>query len=358
MKDNELRDIFQNKLTDHSSPVSDHLWSSVQSSISGSVASTTATSWLATAKFWWIAAATAVVMGGATLLFVANNTDSQSPSAAQLTESNASTQQNQINASSNLVGQSSVNPNDNGSQNKKQVPQTTPTSPELSSINVAPTHMLSEVPVNPGEIQTTPGISEVEIVKTQEPEATQKASPPTSIAPSEKPSLKLTVVRFAPEQLKYLFITSADAQYFEEWEFGDGETSNEYSVSHEYETDGVYTVLMRTRSQTGELVETRQQVAAYHNGKLEMPNIFTPNGDGSNDTFNVLDLSKHIGQVNYMAIRNKDGELVYESNSSAPWDGMNTRGVACEQGSYLYSIVATDVAGNTLEKQGVVVLKR
>jgi gliding motility-associated-like protein len=289
---------------------------------------------------------------------VHNNSDSQQPSTAHQSEktgviapidSTQSTSSN--NASSDALIQID-------SPHQALAAQQAPASTNLKSISIQACCELVESGEDNIEAPLSQEKSAVEIIKITDSGNILNTSNTSSDEASEKPLLKMTIVRFAPDQLKYLFITSVDAENFESWEFGDGESSSEFSVSHEYETDGNYTVTMQTRTSKGDIIETQQQVSAYRRGTLEMPNIFTPNGDGHNDTFNVLDLSKHIKEVNYMVIKGNNGDVVYESNSLAPWDGLNTRGVACEPGSYLYSIVATDVAGNTLEKQGVVVLKR
>ena len=357
MKDNELRDIFQNKLANHSSPVPDRVWASVQSGMAGSVATTSASSWLVMAKFWWIAAATAAVIGGATLLYVRSNADIQNPSATQPNSTSDLTTQLEEPVSSSSVSISAKGSDQNKSQSQLST-ASIPAPPEIRPIHFTPVCDLIEESSRHEEKDLSAEKRVDDIVEIDKLDTKHNPQEASSAEGLNYSTVKLTAVRFAPDQLKYLFISSVDAENFEEWDFGDGQSSSEFSVSHEYETDGNYTVAMRTRDLSGELVETKQQVPAYHQGKLEMPNIFTPNDDGSNDTFGVMDLSKHIREVNYMVIKSKDGELVYESNSSQPWDGISTRGAACEQGSYLYSIVATDVAGNTLEKQGVVVLKR
>lgn len=68
-----------------------------------------------------------------------------------------------------------------------------------------------------------------------------------------------------------------------------------------------------------------------------VPNAFTPNNDGINDTFGV----KGEGIRNFrMLIFNRWGEVIYESaNPSQHWDG-KYRGNTVENGTYVYEIYA------------------
>ena len=72
------------------------------------------------------------------------------------------------------------------------------------------------------------------------------------------------------------------------------------------------------------------------NPLLGMPNAFTPNGDGLNDTAYVE--GRHIADLSY-GIYNRWGELVFESNDiNLGWDG-RFRGIY-EQEVYVYVVEA------------------
>lgn len=66
---------------------------------------------------------------------------------------------------------------------------------------------------------------------------------------------------------------------------------------------------------------------------VHFPNVFTPNGDGTNDfffadTFNV--------QVEKLTVNNRWGEVVFETTTAAPWDG-SYKGKPCSDGTYYYT---------------------
>ena len=92
--------------------------------------------------------------------------------------------------------------------------------------------------------------------------------------------------------------------------------------------------------------------------KLEVPNIFTPNGDKANDIFklratNLLDL--------YIIIYDRWGNMVYELTSDTgnfAWDGKTQYGKDCAEGTYLYIIKATGKDGQEYDLKGNVSLFR
>ncbi len=89
--------------------------------------------------------------------------------------------------------------------------------------------------------------------------------------------------------------------------------------------------------------------------ELFVPNIFTPNGDNKNDEFRVSYVSIKDFEI---AIYNTFGKKVYESNDiTKGWDG-TYKGRDMANGAYYYVIVATDSAGNKIEKKGTVNLFR
>ena len=89
--------------------------------------------------------------------------------------------------------------------------------------------------------------------------------------------------------------------------------------------------------------------------QLFIPDIFTPNGDGVNDTFIIK--SQFINTYS-ISIFNRWGQVVYVSNNiTEGWDGMNNNVYAVD-GAYTYKITATDVKNNSFTRTGTVTLSR
>lgn len=106
---------------------------------------------------------------------------------------------------------------------------------------------------------------------------------------------------------------SSEADRFE-WNFGDGETSEETELIYDYDQQGTFTITLTgfrgfcefTQSVTVDVFE------------LKVPNVFTPGAaDGDNDTFIV----KSREPVR-LKILNRWGKLIYESAEyTDQWDG-------------------------------------
>jgi gliding motility-associated-like protein len=67
----------------------------------------------------------------------------------------------------------------------------------------------------------------------------------------------------------------------------------------------------------------------------EVPNIFTPNGDGINDYLEIQNMPDDA----IIKIYDRWGIKVFESNKQGNfWDGRTTSGIACNEGVYYYVI--------------------
>ena len=86
---------------------------------------------------------------------------------------------------------------------------------------------------------------------------------------------------------------------------------------------------------------------------IYVPNSFTPNSDGLNDTFGVS--GEAIKTFN-MQIYNRWGDLIFESsNASNKWDG-TFKGNKVPEGIYVYKISASGLSGKNIKKDGTVTL--
>lgn len=86
--------------------------------------------------------------------------------------------------------------------------------------------------------------------------------------------------------------------------------------------------------------------------KLEIPNVFTPNGDGYNDRFEILGLENCVQRK--LLVYNRAGQLVYKSNSyENTWDGGD-----CPDGMYRYMFLYTGDNGIEQTLSGVVTIIR
>ncbi|SHN17203.1 gliding motility-associated C-terminal domain-containing protein [Cyclobacterium lianum] len=139
-----------------------------------------------------------------------------------------------------------------------------------------------------------------------------------------------------------------------EWDFGDGNKSNEQHPIHSYSRPGIYTISLTTFDVLGCVSETSRTVEVVASYRILIPNAFSPNEDGLNDRFKpklrgITDFEMHIF--------NKWGELVYSSFSQedSGWDG-KLRGRLSPNGNYVYKINYVSVDGEAGTRTGVFTL--
>ena len=143
------------------------------------------------------------------------------------------------------------------------------------------------------------------------------------------------------------------------WSFGNGTSSVTTLVTDQthvtYNAPGTYTVMLLASK--GSCLDTVwKTIKVEIPSKLEVPNVFTPNGDGSNDVFflktaNLSDITA--------SIFDRWGNKVYETTSQSgniAWDGKNPQGKECPSGVYFYTIKASGKDGTSYNTKGNVTL--
>jgi len=88
---------------------------------------------------------------------------------------------------------------------------------------------------------------------------------------------------------------------------------------------------------------------------LQVPNTFTPNGDGENDFFKLLTEDLDFFKTFNISIVNRWGNIVAEfSIPDFKWDGKDKIGNLVENGVYFYNIKSTTIEETELKKQGFI----
>ena len=110
-------------------------------------------------------------------------------------------------------------------------------------------------------------------------------------------------------------------------------------------TDGINIYQVTTVDDCGNTVTDTVRVVVLLDCGIEIPNVFTPNGDGNNDYFMIN--AKHLNSYS-IVIYNRWGKKVFESNNvSQSWDGKNV-----EDGTYYYIIKALGMNGKEYDEKG------
>lgn len=157
------------------------------------------------------------------------------------------------------------------------------------------------------------------------------------------------------------FTSSGASSIISTWGYGNGAVTqtvyNTQPTSASYTASGTYSVLLIVRK--GSCMDTAMQLINVElASKLEIPNVFTPNGDKANDIFRLRASSlKDL----YIIIYDRWGNKVYELTSDTgnfAWDGKNQYGKDCAEGTYFYIIKALGKDGQEYDLKGNVSLFR
>lgn len=153
-------------------------------------------------------------------------------------------------------------------------------------------------------------------------------------------------------QLEYQFtnLSSANAVVWE-WDWGDQQTSNEFSPLHQYENPGNYQVTLVVRNTDGCTDEFITDINARIETVIFIPNSFTPNMDGINEIFQVY--GTNIGRMEMWIFDRWGKQLFYSDNQQLGWDGSKY-----PSGTYVYRIEITDDVGKEFSYKGMINLIR
>jgi gliding motility-associated-like protein len=102
------------------------------------------------------------------------------------------------------------------------------------------------------------------------------------------------------------------------WTFGDGNGSSGVNVNHAYATAGTFPIVLTVTGSNG--CANSYTVNYIVDAVLEIPNVFTPNGDGANDFLKFKNLE--VLGSNNLTIFNRWGKKIFEQdNYKNDWNG-------------------------------------
>ncbi len=171
--------------------------------------------------------------------------------------------------------------------------------------------------------------------------AAASATPTTGVAP-----------------LNVVFTNSSSGANNYLWDFGDANTSSLQNPTHTYTATGTYTVMLVVWNNNQACSDTVYlTIIVGDEVSVVLPNIFTPNGDNTNDVFNaqvsgVKDLTGKIF--------NRWGVVVgeWKGGPNGGWDGNSVAGGPASAGTYFYVLNATGFDDKLYEFKGFVQLLR
>ena len=145
-----------------------------------------------------------------------------------------------------------------------------------------------------------------------------------------------------------------------DWNFGDNGLTiiNQENPTHIYNQPGTYVVTQTVYYEYG-CVDVYEDVLYVTDGYgLVLPNTFTPNGDGINDTWHISGIDKY--SVNKLEVYNRWEVKVWQVDnysSENEWDG-SINGQMAENGNYIIVVRATTLFGEIIDLNGPITLIR
>jgi gliding motility-associated-like protein len=143
------------------------------------------------------------------------------------------------------------------------------------------------------------------------------------------------------------------------WNFESNNTSTQTSPSYNFENVGNYNVVLTAFSKFGCIDTASLTIITDGDIIIQIPNVFTPNGDNLNDFFeNKVNNFKFLKYLNG-TIWNRWGQFIYEYQmpNGKWWDG-KFGGNDCQEGVYFYIIYAEGINGRKFNFHGTVTLIR
>ena len=147
------------------------------------------------------------------------------------------------------------------------------------------------------------------------------------------------------------------------WNFGDANSNvnivqNIDDPTHDYTRSGYYTITLTATDAFGCVDSVKARVSVSVPFFFYIPNAFTPDGDGINETF--APRGEGVDPDHYsMQIFDRSGMLIFSTrNPYDYWDGRGKNGRMCPEGVYVYKILLYNLNEEDKEYTGTVTLVR
>ena len=155
-----------------------------------------------------------------------------------------------------------------------------------------------------------------------------------------------------------LFTNTSSGDYISvTWDFGDGSplvTGD--SVLYTYSHPGSYTITQTVEYSYGCIEVFTEEIDVTDGYDIVLPNAFSPNGDGMNDT--IRPVYSCVNSIE-MFIYDTFGSLIYYENNAdlIGWNGI-LEGREAENGNYLMVVKGVSIYQEEINRQGVFTLLR
>jgi gliding motility-associated-like protein len=163
--------------------------------------------------------------------------------------------------------------------------------------------------------------------------------------------------RSKPEEMNdpsVQFFNQSEAALTYEWHFGDGEVRSQEHPNHDYDSSGVYLVMLIARNEPryGCTDTAFRYVEVDPLYTFYIPNAFTPDGDGLNDTWGPSGANFEVESYN-VQVYDRWGKLVWQTdNPDRQWNGRDQGSQEpVRPGLYVYQFIVKQF--NTFEPKRI-----
>ncbi len=143
------------------------------------------------------------------------------------------------------------------------------------------------------------------------------------------------------------------------WDFGDESGSTERNPIHQFKDTGDFVTILTVKHENGCTDSISKKIRVGLNISYFLPNAFTPNNDGINDTY--FGVGAFTGMRDFqLLIFNRWGEVIFRSKDpNEAWNGKkNNSGSVAPNGVYVCVVKYKDDHGDTKELKGFATLIR
>lgn len=139
------------------------------------------------------------------------------------------------------------------------------------------------------------------------------------------------------------------------WDFGDGTTSQLQHPTHQYDSKGIYEVMLSVQNEFGCTSVMEMEIEIHDSYRIMIPNAFTPEGSKNTTFFPKFRGIKSI----QLQVFNTWGNLLYSTSEleNSGWDG-TVNGKMSPNGNYVYKARFETTDGRIIDKTGVFLLFR
>jgi gliding motility-associated-like protein len=138
------------------------------------------------------------------------------------------------------------------------------------------------------------------------------------------------------------------------WNFGDGTKSNDENPFHKYRAGGTFIVEQIAYSQHGCTDTTKKHVYIIYNLNFYVPQAFSPNGDGINDSFGPI--GSGIDKLEFSIFDKWGNKVFYTEDINQDWDGSINGRTPNQTSIFNWIAYVTFATGIIKEYTGFVVL--